>query len=73
MVDGDALFEVRAEQPDPRSRLWNWAIYRSGAPTPAQRSQPLFTTDAEAIDAGGLAVAAMQRRAMQSSFFKPSA
>lgn len=71
MPSDGVLFEVRAERANPGSRLWTWAIYRNGALTPSRRSQPIFATDAAAIEAGGQVVVAMQNRALRSSFVRP--
>ena len=71
MLSDGVLFEVRAERADPGSRLWTWAIYRTGALTPSRRSRPIFETDAAAIEAGGQVIVALQNRAMRSSFVRP--
>ena len=71
MPSDRVLFEVRAERADPGSRLWTWAIYRTGALTPSRRSRPIFETDAAAIEAGGQVILAMRTRASRSSFGRP--
>ena len=64
------MFEVRAERSEGRSR-WSWAIYRPGATRPLRRSVPIFSSDADALEAGGQVVTELQRRATRPSYVKP--